>query len=405
MGIALARQAGGRTLSAGNQGKRWTATAAARAARDARIAAVSYQRDCETERLWHAAVLRQAHEARARNIDSGLSWALLLASMGYAPPYPIDWQELAGRVLTDEAELLAAAYLYIMTPQMLDVVIAAAQTLTRGDLALITGEDPPAPSGAVILPRPLRRRTPDGGAGEQELAYSWHSPASLPLPEQGGFELAELPAIRMSAYSTSRRANRDFREQARLLRIQLPPILLDCVWHQPLHATTPAQARDQDRWAEHLLAMNASYWAGRPPRAADPDAEVSAEYASGEVLDEDADGTFGSRFLYAFWRLCEQRIALADQPEPGHSAKLAAAQAGVDPEVRVISLRRASGHNSPAPGSGQHEWHHRWVVRMHRVRQYYPSLGQHKIIYRGPYVKGPEDKPMLAGEVVRNLVR
>jgi hypothetical protein len=42
---------------------------------------------------------------------------------------------------------------------------------------------------------------------------------------------------------------------------------------------------------------------------------------------------------------------------------------------------------------------------MHRVRQYYPSLGQHKIIYRGPYVKGPEDKPMLSGEIVRSLVR
>jgi hypothetical protein len=391
-------------LSARHQEKRWTATGAARAARDARIAAVSYQRDCETERQWHAAVLRQAHEARARTVDSVLGWALLLASMGYAPPYPGDWQELADRILTNEAAVLAAADLYIMTPQMLDVTIAAARSLSRGDLALIGIDDPPTPSGVLILPRPLRRRNPDGGAGEQELAYCWHAPARLPLPQLGGFELADLPAIRMSAYSTARRANRDFRQQARLLRIQLPPILLDCVWHQPLHATSPAQARDQDRWAEHLLAMNASYWSGRPPAAADPDVEVSAEYASGELLDEDADGTFGSRFLYAFWRLCEQRIALADQPEPGHSAKLAGARAGVDPDVRVISLRRSSGHSEPA-GTALHEWHHRWVVRMHRVRQYYPSLGQHKIIYRGPYVKGPEDKPMLSGEVVRSLVR
>ncbi len=45
------------------------------------------------------------------------------------------------------------------------------------------------------------------------------------------------------------------------------------------------------------------------------------------------------------------------------------------------------------------------VVRMHKVRQWYPSIQQHKVIYRGPYVKGPEDKPLLGGETVRGLVR
>jgi len=32
-------------------------------------------------------------------------------------------------------------------------------------------------------------------------------------------------------------------------------------------------------------------------------------------------------------------------------------------------------------------------VRMHKARQWYPSLQQHKVIYRGPYIKGPDDKP------------
>jgi hypothetical protein len=34
-----------------------------------------------------------------------------------------------------------------------------------------------------------------------------------------------------------------------------------------------------------------------------------------------------------------------------------------------------------------------------------PSEQQHKIIYRGPYVKGPEDKPFLEGETVWGLIR
>jgi hypothetical protein len=42
---------------------------------------------------------------------------------------------------------------------------------------------------------------------------------------------------------------------------------------------------------------------------------------------------------------------------------------------------------------------------MHKVRQWYPSLNRHKIIYRGPYVKGPADKPLLGGDVVRSLNR
>jgi hypothetical protein len=42
---------------------------------------------------------------------------------------------------------------------------------------------------------------------------------------------------------------------------------------------------------------------------------------------------------------------------------------------------------------------------MHKVRQWYPSEQRHKVIYRGPYVKGPEDKPFIGGEVVRGVTR
>ena len=41
---------------------------------------------------------------------------------------------------------------------------------------------------------------------------------------------------------------------------------------------------------------------------------------------------------------------------------------------------------------------------MHKVRQWYPSLQQHKVIYREPFVKGDMAKPLLAGEVVRGLL-
>lgn len=130
---------------------------------------------------------------------------------------------------------------------------------------------------------------------------------------------------------------------------------------------------------------------------------VIGEYTTGEQID-DRDDTFVPRFLYAFWRLCQQRIAEAGHAQAGHSARVVADRAGVPADVRVVRLRR-TGQARDVGSRTAREWQHCWVVRMHKVRQWYPSLQQHKVIYRGPYIKGPDDKPLLAGEVVRALIR
>ena len=125
---------------------------------------------------------------------------------------------------------------------------------------------------------------------------------------------------------------------------------------------------------------------------------MAGEYASGEIV-EGEDGTLGSRLLYAFWRLCEQKIATQHPAEPGHSAQVAATRAGVSPQVRVVALRRAESQNRSASEAGPHQWHHHWVVRMHKVRQWYPSLQQHKVIYRGPLIKGTGANHYSAGKL------
>lgn len=35
---------------------------------------------------------------------------------------------------------------------------------------------------------------------------------------------------------------------------------------------------------------------------------------------------------------------------------------------------------------------------MHKVRQWYPSRQEHRVIWRGPYIKGPVDAPLMVGE-------
>ncbi len=76
----------------------------------------------------------------------------------------------------------------------------------------------------------------------------------------------------------------------------------------------------------------------------------------------------------------------------------------VPAEVRVATIRPttrlAAGDEPAAPN-----WQHRWIVRMHKVRQWYPSEQRHKVIYRGPYVKGPADKPFIRGETARGMTR
>jgi hypothetical protein len=144
-------------------------------------------REAAIEREWHAAVLSYGHQARAaRSGNPDGARALLFATMGYPPPFPDGWDQASAMMLADEARYLAGADLYVLTPQMLDVVIAAAQSLTFADLALLREDDLPSPSGAVVLPRPLVTRHPSGSL-LQEIAFTWRSPSQVPLPGGMGF--------------------------------------------------------------------------------------------------------------------------------------------------------------------------------------------------------------------------
>jgi hypothetical protein len=124
----------------------WTAAGAARAAREARIATVGFLREAPIARAWQAQKLMSAFRVKVAHLGQEEAAAsLLFTGMGYAQSWrPAHWMEAAERVLADEARYLAEADLYILSPQMCDVVIAAAQTLTRDDLSLITEDDLPS---------------------------------------------------------------------------------------------------------------------------------------------------------------------------------------------------------------------------------------------------------------------
>lgn len=128
----------------------------------------------------------------------------------------------------------------------------------------------------------------------------------------------------------------------------------------------------------------------------------------------------GSRaVLLATWLLirqpAEERRALHCEtrvPAP-RSAQKHLARMGNDPTqtVRYITLRqnlRRPPNTPTAEDHAQRIYHHRWFVQPHKVKQFYPSTGERKEIWRGPYLVVPagcEEAPIIGGDRVNVLRR
>lgn len=125
--------------------------------------------------------------------------------------------------------------------------------------------------------------------------------------------------------------------------------------------------------------------------------------------------------VYTTLVLMGQTVAAVTAERPERAERRRTERAGLDMrDVRVIKLRRAQAEEPPAdetpagadaaddPDGKVHiEWRRRWVVRGHWRQQWYPSLNDHRSVWIHSYVKGPEDKPLLAtgADVVRALTR
>jgi hypothetical protein len=96
---------------------------------------VEFFREAPIARSWQASKLLGAYQVKVTHLGGHQAEAasLLFTGMGYSESWrPGNWMEAAEQVVTDEAQNMAGADLYILSPHMCDVVIAAAQTLTWG---------------------------------------------------------------------------------------------------------------------------------------------------------------------------------------------------------------------------------------------------------------------------------
>jgi hypothetical protein len=116
---------------------------------------------------------------------------------------------------------------------------------------------------------------------------------------------------------------------------------------------------------------------------------------------DDPYDDFVGRYMFAFWRLIAQGVTAAGPLQAASGARTADGDDGSvprEPDVRVIRLAAPSPRPSDPVGETKRLYHHRWPVRMHKVRQWYPSRQEHRVIWRGPYIKGPAGAPLMMGE-------
>lgn len=66
---------------------------------------------------------------------------------------------------------------------------------------------------------------------------------------------------------------------------------------------------------------------------------------------------------------------------------------GKERYVVVVKLRRPKSKGDSEERDVQ--WQHRWLVSGHWRNQWFPSLNRHRQIWISPFIKGPEDKPLV----------
>lgn len=135
--------------------------------------------------------------------------------------------------------------------------------------------------------------------------------------------------------------------------------------------------------------------------ACHPDAsELKVErYDTGEDWRADRGDMFR-----ALCFLLRQRVAETETVMPDRAAQRRAKREGKEPPpIRVISIRGAAV--TGGTGDGQREWKHRWMVRGHWRRQWYRSIQAHRPVWINPFIKGPDDAPLLGGEKVYSVRR
>jgi hypothetical protein len=121
------------------------------------------------------------------------------------------------------------------------------------------------------------------------------------------------------------------------------------------------------------------------------------DHSTGTMVPEEKTQQAASLYgdIECFWRLMSQ-LVMTPEPLPRQARRQRQRDERID-TVKVLKLRRyrhRMDHESEGPGI---EYSHRWVVEGHwRNQPYGPKANpEYRQIWIAPYVKGPDDKPLV----------
>lgn len=378
------------------QGTQWAATKAAATLvhrRDEVLARGGENRiKMEVERAQLAVTLQRF---TARLVEHGapldearpLALALITHSEGLSVDDPELIEKLEGRDRNGQLSPLRSGEPYVISPTMHAAVVAAAGTLTKENLAGWRTDALITERGVLLLPNIQLVHADGNPVPDEVIMLSWHTGSfGDPLSTENSKVLymtvwfdadgpVQAPEFTAARDLAARRGH------------PYPRFGVVATRRCPLDASSSG---------EDLVDL----MVGVAGEQQSPLATVG-EY-SGEVINVADVSQWAHQYLFAFMGLAQQRIATVQsfrELRPDSRKPLR------HDDVRVVQLRSYSAVGDvDQPHSGR-QYHHRWVVSMHKVNQWYPSEGVHKVIWRGPFIKGPAHAPLLAGEKVHALVR
>lgn len=119
----------------------------------------------------------------------------------------------------------------------------------------------------------------------------------------------------------------------------------------------------------------------------------------GNEIDEEGQRTGVERWwqvIQTCLRLMQQRIGHRQSLRPDRAQRRDGIRRGFhEREVVVVRLRREAGDYVRHEPESEANYSHRFIVSGHWRNQWYPSGQVHRQIWISPYVKGPEDQPLV----------
>lgn len=324
-------------------------------------------------------------------VKPSLTPAMHFESEGITAPPPASNDEAISAVLQERAGRVKDAPIFVLSEEMLDVVIAAAKSLSPDDLAGLTEEDLPQPTGFLMLPRDIYVSDPTGSVPVSDIrAFSWRF---SDICSEGVWSIG----ARVALWSKAEGGEADEGYKATLETLKghwLPELVhIGATWidRSVFKGMTQAEMAEEVEAARERLDH-----LSLPPL----EALEAGVHSRDDVIDDRAK-MFPQAFLFAFSRLCDQGIG--EDETVGERIPAVGRKRGPTRDVRVVTLRKRRARSKGE--SEAVEWSHRWVVQMHKRRQWYPSKQEHKVIFVGPFVKGPEGKPLKPASAGVTAVR